>query len=95
MHHRWLNCYGQTYARLASDQSVYNKPKPGHTILIKALAPLLWEAPEVHLRGLNEVFVDGIVSKTSWDAFFANLQKEWQEYVLYVRRQSVASKSSE
>ncbi|KAI0720666.1 hypothetical protein C8T65DRAFT_735621 [Cerioporus squamosus] len=80
---RWLNCYGQTHARLGRDQSVYNSPRPRRTPLIKLFAPLFWNAPEVHLRGLEKIFIDGVIAVVPWGTFIGKLQTEWQEFVLY------------
>ncbi|RPD75534.1 hypothetical protein L226DRAFT_545397 [Lentinus tigrinus ALCF2SS1-7] len=80
---RWLNCYGQTHARLGRDQSVYNSPKPRRTLLIRLFAPLFWNAPDVHLRGLEKIFIDGIIAVVPWGTFIGKLQNEWQEFVLY------------
>ncbi|RDX39810.1 hypothetical protein OH76DRAFT_1413341, partial [Lentinus brumalis] len=80
---RWLNCYGQTHARLGRDQSVYNNPKPRRTPLIRVLAPLFWNAPDVHLRGLEKIFIDGVIAVVPWGTFIGKLQNEWQEFVLY------------
>ena len=49
------------------------------------LAPLFWNAPEVHLRGLEKIYIDGIIAIVPWGGFIGKLQNEWQEFVLYVR----------
>ena len=85
VHNRFLNFYGQTHARLGRDQSVYNNIKTRRTPLIKILAPFFWNAPEVHLRGLEKIWVDGIIAIIPWGSFIGKLQNEWQEFVLYVR----------
>ena len=55
------------------------------TPLIRVLAPFLWNAPEVHLRGLERIWIDGIIAIIPWGGFIGKLQNEWQEFVLYVR----------
>ncbi|KAI0738982.1 hypothetical protein C8Q80DRAFT_1222247 [Daedaleopsis nitida] len=82
-HNRFLNFHGQTHARLGRDQSVYNTIKPRRTPLIRLLAPLFWNAPEVHLRGLEKIWIDGIIAIIPWSGFIGKLQDEWQEFVLY------------
>ncbi|KAI8976716.1 hypothetical protein BD414DRAFT_517194 [Trametes punicea] len=82
-HQRFLNLYGQTYARLGRDQSVYNNVKQPRTPLITLLAPLLFNAPEVHLRGLEKIWIDNIIAIQPWSGFIGKLQNEWQEFVLY------------
>ena len=86
VHQRFLNFYGQTYARLGRDQSVYNSVKHPRTPLITFLAPLFWNAPEVHLRGLEKIWTDNVIAIQPWSSFISKLQVEWQEFVLYVRR---------
>ncbi|KAI0356096.1 hypothetical protein OH77DRAFT_1401749 [Trametes cingulata] len=83
VHQRFLNLYGQTYARLGRDQSIYNTTKHRRTPLIKLLAPLFWNAPGVHLRGLEKIWIDGIIAIQPWSGFIGKLQNEWQEFVLY------------
>lgn len=86
-HNRWLNFHGQTHARLNRDQSVYNPTPPRRTPLIRILGPLFWNAPLVHLRGLEKIWIDGIIAIIPWSSFISRLQDEWREFVLYVRQQ--------
>ncbi|CDO70476.1 hypothetical protein BN946_scf184569.g19 [Trametes cinnabarina] len=83
LHQRFLNMHGQTHARLGRDQSVYNTAKQPRTALIKLLAPLFFNAPEVHLRGLEKIWIDNIIAIQPWSGFIGKLQNEWQEFVLY------------
>ncbi|KAH9899337.1 hypothetical protein C8Q73DRAFT_638403 [Cubamyces lactineus] len=83
LHQRFLNFYGQTYARLGRDQSVYNSVRHPRTPLITFLAPLFWNAPEVHLRGLEKIWTDNVIAIQPWSSFISKLQVEWQEFVLY------------
>ncbi|KAI0763100.1 hypothetical protein BD413DRAFT_484729 [Trametes elegans] len=83
LHQRYLNLYGQTHARLARDQSVYNTQKHSKTPLIILLAPLFWNAPHVHMRGLEKIWIDGIIVIQPWSSFIGKLQNEWQEFILY------------
>ncbi|KAL7277327.1 hypothetical protein ACG7TL_009184 [Trametes sanguinea] len=83
LHQRFLNMHGQTYARLGRDQSIYNTVKQPRTALIKLLAPLFFNAPEVHLRGLEKIWIDNIIAIQPWSGFIGKLQNEWQEFVLY------------
>ncbi|PIL23459.1 hypothetical protein GSI_14770 [Ganoderma sinense ZZ0214-1] len=83
VHNRFLNFHGQTHARLGRDQSVYNTVKTRRTPLIRVLAPFFWNAPEVHLRGLERIWIDGIIAIIPWGGFIGKLQNEWQEFVLY------------
>jgi len=47
------------------------------------ISPFFFFAPEVHLRGLEEVGEDLIVCAHGWSTFIGKLQTEWQEFVLY------------
>ncbi|KAH9855343.1 hypothetical protein C2E23DRAFT_858007 [Lenzites betulinus] len=80
---RYLNRYGHTYARQNRTQSVLNIKKHPRTPLITLLSPLFWNAPEVHLRGLEKIWIDGIICILPWSDFIGKLQGEWQEFVLY------------
>ncbi|KAI0823006.1 hypothetical protein BC628DRAFT_1326187 [Trametes gibbosa] len=82
-HQRYLNRYGQTYARLGRTQSVLDTKKHPKTPLITLLSPLFWNAPEVHLRALEKIWIDGIITIEPWSGFIGKLQNEWQEFVLY------------
>ncbi len=82
---RFLNMYGQPYARLGRAQSVYDTKKRSRTPLIKILGLLFWNAPAVHLRGLETIWVDSVIHLHPWTAFIGKLQNEWQDFVLYVR----------
>ncbi len=39
----------------------------------------------MHLRGLEKIFIDGVIAVVPWGTFIGKLQNEWQEFVLYVR----------
>ena len=64
---------------------MYDLPAPRRTPLIRVLGPLFWNAPFVHLRGLEKIWIDGIITFIPWSSFIGKLQGEWQEFVLYVR----------
>jgi len=49
-HWRFLHFHGQRHARLERDKTVYDEPARERSILISLLSPLLFLAPEVHLR---------------------------------------------
>jgi hypothetical protein len=54
--------------------------------LIKTLSPLLFSAPDVHLRTLEKMWVDGIMHGPVWQDTVKKLNDEWQEFILYVSR---------
>ncbi|KAI0760212.1 hypothetical protein C8Q74DRAFT_1208734 [Fomes fomentarius] len=82
-HNRFLNFHGQTHARLNRNQTVYNRPAPRRTPLIKILSPLFWNAPDVHLKGLETIWTDNVIIIIPWSGFISKLLGEWQEFVLY------------
>ncbi|KAJ8473668.1 hypothetical protein ONZ45_g16209 [Pleurotus djamor] len=82
--HRFLNFHGEPPARLGRDQAIYNDPKRNQrSYLISLISPMLFNAPEVHLRTLNAVYVDEIVYAHGINKFIEKLNSEWQEFILY------------
>jgi hypothetical protein len=57
------------------------------TLFIKIISPLLLSAPDVHLRTLEKMWVDGIMHGPVWQDTIKKLNEEWQEFILYVSRQ--------
>lgn len=82
--HKYLNFHGQYGARLCRDQSLHGEIRNPRTPLVHTIAPFLFNAPEIHLRSLEKIWVDGIISYSSWSHFIGKLQGEWQEFILYV-----------
>ncbi len=85
-HPRFLDYHGQYGARLNREESVYNHEPKSRSLLIKILAPTLWNAPDAHLRALEKIWIDNTTSAVSWRQFIQKLKDEWQEFTLYVRR---------
>ncbi|EMD35504.1 hypothetical protein CERSUDRAFT_157301 [Gelatoporia subvermispora B] len=77
-HHRFLNFYGQPYARLCHGQRVYSRSFGQRTALIGILSPLLFYAPNVHMTSLQEVWIDDILSYPHWVTYTTRLSNEWQ-----------------
>ncbi|OSX61051.1 hypothetical protein POSPLADRAFT_1047329 [Postia placenta MAD-698-R-SB12] len=82
-HQRFLHYHGQKAARLSRDQSVFDKGDEHRTLLITVLAPLLFNAPDVHLKALEKIWIDNIITIIPWSHFMSKLQTDWQEYVLF------------
>lgn len=80
-HHRFVNFHGQHGARLNSDQTVHGR-KHQRSLLIQLLSPLLFSAPDVHLKSLESILVDRIVRLGSWNRFIGKLNSEWSEFTL-------------
>ena len=87
-HWRFLYFHGQRHARLIRDQSVYDKPKRERSLLITFLSPLLFLAPEVHLREMERLWTDEVIIETVWKSFMSKLLAEWEGVILWVRIRS-------
>src|SRR6266567_1106869 len=85
-HWRFLYFHGQRHARLLKNQTVYDEPKLSSesSRLIRILSPLLFCAPEVHLREMKELWTDEIIIEITWKKFMTKLQDEWMGFVLWV-----------
>ncbi|GLB42358.1 putative expressed protein [Lyophyllum shimeji] len=80
---RFYNFHGQPGARMGYDQSVYGTGRNKRSWLVLSLSPMLFFAPEVHLRALEKIWVDGITRNILWTQFLDKLYAEWQEFTLY------------
>ncbi|KAF4564664.1 hypothetical protein EYR36_002602 [Pleurotus pulmonarius] len=80
--HRFINFHGQPTARLCRNQAVYDESN-GRSYLITLLSPMLFSAPEVHLRMLRDIYVDQIVYAAHVNKAIDKLNREWQEFILY------------
>jgi hypothetical protein len=83
-HTKFLNFYGQPEARLNRDQSVHGTRTNQRTWFIKTISLFLFSAPDVHLRTLQKMWVDGIMHKAVWEASLKKVNEEWREFTLYV-----------
>jgi hypothetical protein len=54
------------------------------TLLITILSPLLFFAPDIHLRSLNKVWVDNMIVETAWKKFIEKVQSEWEKFLIPV-----------
>jgi hypothetical protein len=48
------------------------------------LSPLLFLAPEVHLRDLENLWTDEVIIEKAWKRFMSKLLDEWGELILWV-----------
>lgn len=53
-------------------------------MLIKTLSFVLFSAPDVHLKNLHKMWVDGIMHKAVWAETMKRLNDEWQEFLVIV-----------
>lgn len=49
---------------------------------MRGLSPLLFSAPDVHLKTLQTVWVDGLLRYDSWSSFIDQLNSEWSEFTI-------------
>ncbi|KAG5719092.1 hypothetical protein E4T56_gene2112 [Termitomyces sp. T112] len=68
---------------MGRNQSVYGDRQSQRSWLTRALSPVLFLAPEVHLKSLENIWVDGIAWHILWKAHISKLNSEWQEFTLY------------
>ncbi|KAF5311160.1 hypothetical protein D9619_008039 [Psilocybe cf. subviscida] len=82
-HSRFLNFHGEASARIERDFSVYDDQSLGRkSLLIKTLSFVLFSAPDVHLKNLHKMWVDGIMHKAVWAETMKRLNDEWQEFLV-------------
>jgi hypothetical protein len=70
---------------------VYGKATRERTILITLLSPLLFLAPDGHLREMEKLWTDEIIIEAVWKSFMAKLLGEWEGVILCVRRNNIPS----
>ena len=85
-HTRFLNFYGQPEARLNRDLSVHGTKTNQRTWFIKTISIFLFSAPDVHLRTLQNMGVDGMIHKDVVKESLRKVNEEWREFILYVSR---------
>lgn len=54
------------------------------SLLVTVLSPLLFHSPDTHLRGLEKIWVDKVITEKPWKTFVETLKNEWIEFILYV-----------
>jgi hypothetical protein len=59
-------------------------------MFISLLSPLLFLAPEVHLREMEKLWTDDIIIESVWKKFMSKLLGEWNDLILWVRSRCVA-----
>lgn len=80
------NFYGDYGARLSRTQSVHDPlGRRSRSYLIKILSPILFSAPDVHLKAMDDLWVDRFALKSILSNFFDTLVEEWKSHAVYVR----------
>ncbi|KIY47429.1 hypothetical protein FISHEDRAFT_74728 [Fistulina hepatica ATCC 64428] len=82
VYQRYIHHHGQPSARLERNQSIFEDGVPQKGWYIYVVAPLLFFAPEMHVRSLSELYTDGVVFQSSWAVFINKLNSEWQEFTV-------------
>jgi len=81
---KFFNFYGLPEARLNRDDSVYGHWTNRRTWFIKSISMFLFSAPDVHLRNLQKMWVDGLMHQSVWEQLMTKVTDEWREFILYV-----------
>lgn len=83
---RFLHLFGQRGARLDRAESIFVKNKPQKsTYLFLLLSPILFYMPDVYIKKLNEMFVDGIINEGPWNKFWNEMRSDWERSFTPVR----------
>ncbi|KAJ7089117.1 hypothetical protein C8R44DRAFT_892493 [Mycena epipterygia] len=80
--HKFYHFYGESCARLQNQASVF-VDTPTRSLLFQITVPLLFNAPISHVRTLEGIYVDELLSSVPWRDFLEKSCSEWQELVLY------------
>lgn len=81
---RFANLHGQDIARLSRLQSIRQEFVKKRSLILAILSPLLFYAPDIHLRNIEDVWIDRMVLQDHWKDFIAKMVHEWEGLVLYV-----------
>ena len=68
---------------------MYDKPKRERSLLITCLSPLLFFAPDAHLREMETLWTDEIIREPDWKRFITKLLVQWESVILWVRLSSL------
>ncbi|KAK0478901.1 hypothetical protein IW261DRAFT_1564961 [Armillaria novae-zelandiae] len=83
-HERFLHFYGEPAARLNRGTSIYDKSKVHkRSFLFRILKYLLFAAPCTHLREIESMMSDGLLSQVAWRDFIDRNCKDWSHLTLY------------
>ncbi|KAH6891909.1 hypothetical protein BKA70DRAFT_841061 [Coprinopsis sp. MPI-PUGE-AT-0042] len=84
---RYLNFYGEKYARMDANQSVYGEKArvelSDTSLLFRILSPLLFCAPEILHMKMETLWVDRIAHAEPWNHFFDTLSQDWAHQLVY------------
>ena len=83
-HTRFLNFHGEPNARRQRNVSVHGDPIYRRTLFIKTFSLFLFSAPDIHLKTLQNYWVDGIMHRSMWQETMKKLGEGWDAFVLAV-----------
>ena len=81
---RFLNFHGEANARLERNFSVYGDPVYPRTLFIKTFSLFLFSAPDIHLKTLQNNWVDDTMHQSVWQGAMNKLGEGWNAFVLAV-----------
>ena len=76
--------HGEANARLERNFAMYGDPLYRRTRLIKIFSLVLFSAPNIHLKTLQNMRVDGLVHSSVMQQSMKSVSEGWQEFVLAV-----------
>ncbi|KAF8210329.1 hypothetical protein K438DRAFT_1959613 [Mycena galopus ATCC 62051] len=76
------SCLAFESPRLSRCQSIY-KHEDKRSWFITIISPILFHAPDVHLRSMDKIWVDEIAAKGPWVKFIERLISEWTEHTAF------------
>lgn len=76
------NYYGEAYARISEDQSVYPEPKgQGRHWVLRIFSALLFWMPEQCMVKFEKMWVDDTLCESRWMEFLSERRKEWEKTI--------------
>ncbi|EPQ52228.1 hypothetical protein GLOTRDRAFT_95863 [Gloeophyllum trabeum ATCC 11539] len=82
VHQKYLHYHGQRAARLALDQSIYDKEDHHRSWGFRILSPLLFNEPRMQLQQLEKIWTDRISHSVHWRRTIDKLQEGWEKLSL-------------
>lgn len=79
---KFFNFCGQPGARLNSDQAIFSKQKPRHSVFIQIVSICLFWAPCNYAKELDGIWVDKMINRVLWRQFVAKLNDDWSSLAL-------------
>src|ERR1700728_2280956 len=80
VHQRFLHSHGQETACLTWGHPCESRQR---TSFLMFLSPILFSAPGIHLKSIEEVWVNDTIDQVSWNIFLDNLNADWEQFSIY------------